>query len=99
MSVLISSLGHRVLNPLTPSGTSYGTYTTSTFAVAAGTHTIAFIGQAPTTGDCTAFLDAVSVAVAAQTVPTVGDSGFESVSAGSSFEAKEKNGDILNSRR
>ncbi len=70
---------------VTPSGTSYGTYSTSTFAVTAGTHTIAFVGQAPATGDSTAFLDAVSIAVAAPVAPAVADSGFESAATGTGF--------------
>ncbi len=68
-----------------PSGTSYGTYTTSTFAVAAGTHTIAFVGQAPASGDSTAFIDAVSVAIATPVPPVVADSGFEAPAAGTGY--------------
>ncbi len=66
---------------ITPSGTSYATYTTSIFAVAAGTHTISFVGLTPTTGDSTAFIDNVNLAFAP--AATVVDSGFESVSVGS----------------
>ncbi len=52
---------------ITPSGTSYGTYTTGVFTVASGQHTLSFVGLNPNGGDNTAFLDQVafnSVAVA-----------------------------------
>ena len=66
-----------------PTGTTYATYTTPTFTVTAGTHTIAFIGTGPTTSDSTAFLDAISVAATPPPTPfTLGDAGFEDVAIG-----------------
>jgi hypothetical protein len=50
-----------VVGTFTPSGTSYRGYTTATFTVAAGSHTITFQGLDSAGGDNTAFLDAVSV--------------------------------------
>jgi len=49
-----------VVATITPSGTSYATYTTASFTLTAGVHTLAFVGQ-NTTGDSTAFIDQVSV--------------------------------------
>jgi streptogramin lyase len=45
----------------TPAGTSYGTFTTSNFMVAAGAHTIQFVGLNPNGGDNTAFIDNVQL--------------------------------------
>ena len=71
-----------------PTGTTYATYTTPTFTVTAGTHTIAFIGTGPTTSDSTAFLDAISIAATPPPTPfTLGDAGFEDVAVGSGFGA------------
>lgn len=70
-----------MVGTITPSGTSYATYTTASFSVAAGAHTIEFLGLS-TSGNDTAFLDAVSVAVAVAAAPAVGDAGFESVAVG-----------------
>jgi hypothetical protein len=42
-------------------GTSYTGYTTAAFTVAAGHHTIAFVGLDPNGGDNTAFIDQVSI--------------------------------------
>ena len=50
-----------VVGTFTPSGTSYQTYTTSTFSVAAGAHTIKFLGLDSAGGDNTAFVDAVAI--------------------------------------
>jgi hypothetical protein len=44
----------------TPSTTSYTTFTTN-FTVAAGVHTIAFVGLNPNGGDNTAFIDQVAI--------------------------------------
>ena len=52
--------GHEV-GTATPSGTTYGLYATSTFTVAAGMHTIQFVGVNPMGGDNTAFLDEVQL--------------------------------------
>ena len=67
----------------TPGGTSYAAYTTATFTVTAGTHTITFQGLDDAGGDNTAFIDAVAITVISPTLPTVGDAGFESPSIGS----------------
>ena len=71
-----------------PSTTSYQLYTTSVFTVSAGSHVIQFLGLDSAGGDNTTFLDAVTLALAVAsppTVPTVGDSGFESVAQGSGY--------------
>ena len=47
---------------ITPVGTSYGLYETSNFTVAAGTHTIQFLGTNPQGGNNTALIDLVSLA-------------------------------------
>ena len=71
----------------TPSGTSYQAFTTTPFAVTAGSHTITFQGL-NLSGDNTAFLDGVSVNQAAQGVAaSLGDSNFEAVSVGGSYDA------------
>ena len=48
-----------VVGTITPAGTDYATYSTNSFKVSAGSHTLAFIGQ--TSGDSTAFVDQVSL--------------------------------------
>ena len=48
-----------VLGTLTPSGTDYAVYTTDTFQVRAGTHTLTFRGLNPDGGDNTALIDQV----------------------------------------
>ncbi len=68
-----------VVGTFQPTGTSYQDYTTATFTVASGTHTIEFLGLDTAGGDNSALLDDVSVANAPLPLgPTVGDSGFES---------------------
>ena len=68
-----------------PSGTSYQVETTPAFTVAAGSHTVSFVGLDSVGGDNTAFIDAIGIAVASSpTTPAVGDASFEAVSAGSS---------------
>jgi type VI protein secretion system component Hcp len=52
-----------VVGTFTPAGTSYSLYATDSFTVAAGQHTIAFVGTNPGGGDNTAFLDLVTVNV------------------------------------
>jgi RHS repeat-associated protein len=64
-----------VVGSFTPSGTSYGLYTTPSFFVSSGTHTITFQGLDSAGGDNTALVDAVAVAHAS--VPAIGDAGFE----------------------
>ncbi len=58
-----------------PSSTSYNLVQTSNFTVAAGTHTIQFIGLSPQSADSTAFIDEVSVSAAEN---SLSDGGFES---------------------
>ena len=75
-----------VVDALTPAGTSYATYTTNTFTVSAGSHTIAFQGLG--TVDDTAFIDAVQL-TQAMTSAVLSDASFESPSLGTgsgSFE-------------
>ena len=48
-----------VIGTITPSGTTYASYSSGPIAVSAGTHTLTFEGL--TSGDSTAFLDAVTV--------------------------------------
>ena len=74
-----------VVGAFKPTSTSYQVYTTGPFTVTAGSHTIEFLGLDTAGGDNTVFLDAVSVAVSTSSVPTVGDSGFETVNVGNSF--------------
>ncbi len=50
-----------VVSTVTPSGTSYQSYSTAVFTVTAGTHTITFQGLNSSGGDNTAFLDQVVV--------------------------------------
>ena len=45
----------------TPPGTGYTLFTTGSFTVASGSHTISFVGLNPLGGDNTAFLDHVSL--------------------------------------
>ena len=50
-----------VVDTFTPASTSYATYTTASFNVTAGSHTITFVGVDPTGADYTALLDQVSI--------------------------------------
>jgi hypothetical protein len=50
-----------VVSTFTPSGTSYHTYSTATFTVTAGTHTITFRGLDNAGGDNTVFIDSVAI--------------------------------------
>ncbi len=50
-----------VVGTFKPTSTSYASYTTNAFTVAAGTHTIAFVGLNPNGGDNTAFVDQVQL--------------------------------------
>jgi hypothetical protein len=77
----------KAVGTITPAGTGYTTYTTAAFAVAAGSHTISFVGVAPSGADYTALLDQVSIYNVAPTgfeVSPTGftDPGFESPSQG-----------------
>jgi len=55
-----------------PAGSSYQSFTTASFPLAAGTHTIAFVGT-NSHGDNTAFLDAVTLNALAATPSSTGD--------------------------
>ena len=68
-----------IVGTFTPGGTTYQTYATGPFTVAAGSHTIAFTGL-DSAGDNTALLDAVTVTLVL--VPAVGDAGFEAPAVG-----------------
>ena len=59
-----------IVGTFTPAGTSYATYVTTPFTVAAGTHTIFFQGLNTAGGDNTAFVDAVQI-VQFPSVPAV----------------------------
>ena len=68
----------QIVGTFTPSGGSYATYQTATFTVAAGNHTIAFLGLDTAGGDNTALIDAVRLV----TSPGLSDGGFESPDVG-----------------
>jgi hypothetical protein len=53
-----------VVGTFTPASTTYAAYSTGSFTVAAGAHTIAFVGLDPDGQDNTAFLDQVLINVA-----------------------------------
>jgi hypothetical protein len=76
-SVLVDGM---VVGTFTPSGTSYQSFTTASFTVTAGAHTITFQGLDRAGGDNTAFIDQVTVAQASMS--SVADPGFEQVSVG-----------------
>ncbi len=59
---------------ITPSNTTYTLYETSNFTVAAGVHTIQFLGMSPSTADSTALIDQVAIATAES---SFSDGGFE----------------------
>ncbi|MGZ5996617.1 MAG: hypothetical protein ACXWN0_13200, partial [Isosphaeraceae bacterium] len=56
-----------VVGTITPASTRYTTYTTASFNVTAGSHTITFVGVDPTGKDYTAFLDQVSIDIVSPT--------------------------------
>jgi hypothetical protein len=72
-----------VVNTFTPSGTTYATYTTPSFTVTAGAHTIAFVGTDPDGKDNTAFIDRVQLTL----LTTLSDPGFEKPSVGTGSSA------------
>ncbi len=74
-----------VVGTITPTGTSYATYTTGSFSVTAGYHTITLAGIDPTGADYTAFIDQVSLSNAL--MPAVSDPGFESPNLGTGSSA------------
>ncbi len=67
------------VSSITPSS-SYALYTTTTFTVTAGTHTIEILGLDPHGGDNTALIDQVSIVAAVSNQPL--DPGFEAPSVG-----------------
>ncbi len=70
-----------------PSSTSYQSFSSSSFAVPAGSHMISFAGTA-STGDNSAFLDSIAlVKDVTPATPAVADSGFENLSASSGTSA------------
>ena len=72
----------------TPAGTSYSTLTTGPFTVAAGAHTLAFVGLNTKGGDNTAFIGQVTInQPALQIVPYMQDPDFASPSVGVGISA------------
>jgi hypothetical protein len=69
-----------VVGTITPSGTSYATYTTAAFNVTAGSHTIALVGVDPSGADYTALIDQVRIDKVAPNGAT--DPSFENPSVG-----------------
>ncbi len=69
-----------VVGTFTPTSTTYGLYTTNSFTVTAGTHTIEFIGLDPSGGDNTAFVDDASIQQPATN--QFNDPGFETPNVG-----------------
>jgi hypothetical protein len=53
----------KVVTTFTPTSTSYATFTTPSFNLTAGSHTIAFVGVDPTAANYTALLDQVSLSL------------------------------------
>ena len=74
-----------MVGTITPTSTNYSTYTTASFSVTAGSHTITFVGVDPSGADYSAFLDQVSINSVSPTGPT--DPGFEIPSLGSGLSA------------
>ena len=72
-----------VVGSFTPAGSSYAGYSTSTFILTAGTHTISFQGVDSAGGDNTAFIDAVNLAPVA---PSIANAGFEAPALGNGFQ-------------
>src|SRR5207245_775107 len=66
----------------TPSGTSYAGYSTASFTVTAGSHTVAFQGVDSGGGDRTAFVDNVSITAATPPQSGLSDAGFEAPAVG-----------------
>ncbi len=72
-----------VVGIFTPGGAGYTSLTTGPFTVAAGSHTLAFVGLDPNGGDNTAFIDQVTVnPVPFGNEPIVQDPGFASPGVG-----------------
>ncbi len=60
---------------ITPTSTTYAAYQSSSFTVAAGPHTITFVGLDPIGGDNTALIDEVSISP----INAIADSSFETL--------------------
>jgi uncharacterized repeat protein (TIGR01451 family) len=71
----------------TPSGSAYAAFSTHGFTVAAGVHTIAFVGLNPNGGDNTVFIDQAAVAAAPAPPSQFQDGGFETPVVGSGSSA------------
>ncbi len=79
IQVLVDGVG---VGMFAPTSTAYQAFSTPSFALAAGSHTITFTGLA-SSGDNTVFLDSVAIAKdITSSTPTVGDPGFEAVPVG-----------------
>ena len=65
-----------------PNSSTYHYYTTPSFPVSTGDHTITFSGTNTATGDNTVFLDDIAARPATPGVPIVGDPSFEMVVVG-----------------
>jgi|GEM_PF-375863 len=79
-----------VVGTFTPAGTSYANFTTTVFTLAAGVHTVGFVGLNPNGGDNTAFIDQVALIVPPPPPPPptqLQDPGFETPSVGSGTSA------------
>jgi hypothetical protein len=72
-----------VVGTFTPADTNYRLYSTDSFTVTAGDHTIAFVGLNPNGSDNTAFIDFVNLHV----LTSVDDPGFEMPVVGSGPDA------------
>ena len=77
-----------------PQGIGYQPFSTASFNVGTGSHTISFKGLDSTGGDNTVFIDAVAVAYPPSTrqAPTVGDAGFETIPIGQGGYAYDPTG-------
>ncbi len=73
------------VSSITPTSSNYALYTTTTFSVTAGAHTIEILGLDPLGGDNTALVDQVSVVAAQANQPL--DPGFEAPSLGAGSTA------------
>ncbi len=77
----------------TPSGTAYTLFETSNFTVAAGVHTIEFLGMSPPSGESTALIDQVVLAAAKDAfsdgtfeAPVLAANAFQIAPAGSGWQ-------------
>ena len=76
----------QLVSSITPSGTSYASYTSGSFVIGSGgSHTLTFVGLDPLGGDNTAFIDQVAVQTVTANQPI--DPGFESPDLGTGAAA------------